>query len=175
MSVSLVAIYFIVCFMLAAVAGWAAVTSSGRLSRKIAALVALALLVPAGYGSIGELLGRPKPANSAWLEDFTTYHTVIAWKIHEDKAIYLWLEMPDGQEPRVFAFPYDTATVSRLQKAGERAKSLASKLLARLEETGPAGTTRLEFTSQTEFRRTLPTKPDPEEGDVFQLDEKSET
>ena len=172
---SLVAISFIVCFMLAAVAGWAAVTSPGRLSRKIAALVALALLVPAGYASVSELLGRPKPADNAWLEDFTTYHTVIAWDIHEDKAIYLWLEMPDGQEPRVFAFAYDTATVSRLQKAGERAKSLASKLLARLEESGPAGTTRLEFTSQTEFRRELPTKPDPDEGDVFELDEDAGT
>lgn len=172
---SLVAISFVACFMLAAVAGWAAVSSAGRLSRKIAALVALALLVPAGYGSISELLGRPKPASSAWLEDFTTYHTVIAWDIHEDKAIYLWLEMPDGQEPRVFAFPYDTATVSRLQKAGERAKSLASKLLARLEETGPAGTSRLEFTSQTEFRRELPAKPDPDDEDVFQFDGKSET
>lgn len=172
---SLIAISFIVCFMLAAVAGWAAVSSAGRLSRKIAALVALTLLVPAGYGSISELLGRPKPASSAWLEDFTTYHTVIAWNIHEDKAIYLWLEMPDGQEPRVFAFPYDTATVSRLQKAGERAKSLASKLLARLEETGPAGTTRLEFTSQTEFRRELPSKPDPDDAEVFQFEEESGT
>ncbi len=172
---SLIAISFTVCFMLAAVAGWAAVSSAGRLSRKIAALVALTLLVPAGYVSISELLGRPKPASSAWLEDFTTYHTVIAWDIHEDKAIYLWLEMPDGQEPRVFAFPYDTATVSRLQKAGERAKSLASKLLARLEETGPSGTTRLEFTSQTEFRRELPSKPDPDDAEVFQFEEESGT
>lgn len=172
---SLVAISFVACFMLAAVAGWAAVSSAGRLSRKIAALVALTLLVPAGYVSISELLGRPKPASSAWLEDFTTYHTVIAWDIHEDKAIYLWLEMPKGQEPRVFAFPYDTATVSRLQKAGDRAKSLASKLLARLEQTGPAGATRLEFTSQTEFRRELPDKPDPDDDDVFQFDGQSET
>ena len=65
---SLVAISFVACFMLAAVAGWAAVSSAGRLPRKIAALVALALLVPAGYGSVSELLGRPKPASSAWLE-----------------------------------------------------------------------------------------------------------
>ncbi len=172
---SLVTISFIICFMLAAVAGWAAVTSPGRLSRKIAALVALALLVPAGHGSISELLGRPKPASSAWLEDFTTYHTVIAWDIHEDKAIYLWFEMPDGKEPRVFAFAYDTATVSRLQKAGDKAKSLASKLLARLEQSGPAGTTRLEFTSQTEFRRELPRKPDPDDGEVFQLKDESGT
>ena len=165
---SLVAISFIACFLLAAVAGWAAVTSAGRLSRKVAALVALTLLVPAGSISMSELLGRPKPASRAWFEDLVTYHTVIAWNIHEDKAIYLWLEMPDGEEPRVFAFPYDTATVSRLQKAGERARSMASQLLARLEDTGPAGTSRLEFTSQTDFRRELPAKPDPDDADVFE-------
>ncbi len=170
---SLLAISFIACFMLAAVAGWAAVTSAGRLSRKIAALVALTLLVPAGYASISALLGRPKPVSSAWLEDFTTYHTVIAWNIHEDEAIYLWLEMPDGEEPRVFSFPYDTATVSRLQKAGERARSLASELLARVEETGPAGTSRLAFTSQTDFRRELPEKPAPDDDDVFEFEGKS--
>ena len=163
----LVAIAFVVCFLLAAFPAWVAVSSPGRVRRKIAALATLALLVPAGYVTVSELLGRPKPAASAFLEDFRAYHTVIAWDIHEDKAIYLWLEMPDGRDPRVFAFPYDTATVSRLQDAGEMAKALASKLLARLEETGRAGESRLEFTSQTEFRRELPRKPDPDEEDVF--------
>lgn len=163
----LVAITFVVCFLLASIPAWVAVSSPGRLQHKIAALAALALLVPAGYVTVSELLGRPKPAATAFLEDFRDFHTVIAWDIHEDKAIYLWLEMPDGREPRVFAFPYDTTTVSRLQDAGERARALASKLLARLEETGRAGQTRLEFTSQTEFRRELPRKPDPTEEDVF--------
>ncbi len=163
----LVAIAFVVCFLLAAIPAWVAVSSAGSLQRKIAALVALTLLIPVGYVTVSELLGRPKPAASAFLEDFRDYHAVIAWDIHEDQAIYLWLEMPDGREPRVFAFPYDTATVSRLQDAGETAKALASKLLARLEETGRSGESRLEFTSQTEFRRELPRKPDPEEEDVF--------
>ncbi len=165
----LVAIAFIACFVLASVPALVAVSSGGRLRRKIAALAALALLVPAGYGAMSELLGRPRPASSALFEDFRSYHTVIAWDIHEDKAIYLWLEMPGGREPRVFAFPYDTATVSRLQEADERARSLASKLLARLEEARDGSTTRLEFTSQTEFRRELPRKPDPDEADVFFL------
>ena len=153
---------FAVCFALIAVVCWAAVTAPGRAWRKAAALAALFALIPAGYGATQALMGLPQPARIALFDDFSQYRRVIGYDIHESQAIFLWLDMKDGRPPRVFGFPYDLHTVARLQEAEERATSLASPLLARLEEGRGVVPRRLAFTSDIEFKRELPAKPDPE-------------
>lgn len=150
---------FALCFALVAVVCWAAVTAPGRVWRKAVALAALFTLIPAGYGATQALMGLPLPARVAFFDDFSEYRRVVGYDIHEDRAIFLWLDMRDGRPPRVFGFPYDLQTVARLQKAEERATSLASPLLARLEEGGNVLARRLAFTSDVEFRRDLPAKP----------------
>jgi hypothetical protein len=150
---------FLFMFALACVIAWAAVFARGRLWRKIAALLALVALVPAIFVAVSELLGLPKPASTAWLENLTEYHRVIAYDVHESEAIFLWLDAGDGKEPRVFSIPYDKETLTRLQGAEDRASSLASDLLARVSQEQGTRTDRWKFTNQTEFARELPTKP----------------
>ncbi|MBC6439948.1 MAG: hypothetical protein GDA49_05960 [Rhodospirillales bacterium] len=163
---------FVVCFLLVAVIAWMAIATEGRTWRKTVATLALLALIPAGYVTVTELLGRPKPAGTAFLESFTGYRKVIAYDIHENRAIFLWFDMGGAGEPRVFAFPYDRQTVSELQEAAERAEGLASELMARLEqdERGQSRT-KLEFTSEVDIRRELPGKPDEEpDEDVMVLE-----
>ena len=150
---------FLFMFALVCIITWAAVFTRGRLWRKVVALLALAALVPAIFIAISELLGLPKPASTAWLENLTEYQRVIAYDVHESEAIFLWLDAGDGKEPRVFSIPYDKETLTRLQGAEDRASSLASDLLARVSQEQGTRTDRWEFTNQTEFARELPTKP----------------
>jgi hypothetical protein len=161
---------FLLTFGLCAVIAWAAVFSRGRLWRKVVSLVALAALIPTLYLAVTELLGLPKPVSTTWLENFDEYRRVIAYDIHEDKAIYLWLDMIDGSEPRVFSIPYDKETLSRLQGAQERADSLASQLLARVATKQESRTGYWEFTNETEFVRELPEKPEVEDDDAIAFD-----
>lgn len=163
-------VFFVVCFLLVALIAWVAVVSAGRTWRKAAAVLALLALIPAGYLATTELLGRPKPASIAVLEAFMEYRKVIAYDVHEGEAIFLWFDMGGGEEPRVFAFPYDKRTVSELQDAAERAESLASDLMARLERSEGRARTDLEFTSEVEFHRQLPSKPDDAGDDVLVFD-----
>ncbi|MBT5432455.1 MAG: hypothetical protein P8Q36_14310 [Alphaproteobacteria bacterium] len=165
---------FVICFLLIAVIAWAAVMAHGRMWRKVAALTALLALIPVGYVAIYELMGLPKPASTAFLNDFSRNHVVLAYDIHEDEAIFLWFEMPDGAEPRVFAFPYDSATVKRLQDASDEATAISSDLMARISDSDGTMRTRLEFTSELEFNRELPDKPDPEEDDVMFFEPETE-
>ena len=161
---------FIISFLLIAVIAWAAVMSHGRLWRKVAALISLVLLIPVGYFTVYELMGLPKPAHSSIFVDFTENHRVLGYDIHEDKAIFLWFEMPGGAKPRVFSFPYDTETVARLQDAEDDARATASELFARLANADNEVRMRLEFTSDHEFNSNLPEKPDPEDEDVMFFD-----
>ncbi len=163
-------IAFAILFALCSVITWAAVFSRGRLWRKVVALLALIALVPAIYLAVSELLGLPKPASTAWLENFGEYRRLIAYDIHEDRAIYLWLDMADGTQPRVFSLPYDRDTVTRLQDAEDRANSLASQLLARESNEQGTRTEQWEFTNQTEFAQELPQKPDIEDDDAVVFD-----
>ena len=167
---------FLVMFALACVIAWAAVFARGRLWRKVAALLALVALVPAIFVAVSELLGLPKPASTAWLENLTEYQRVIAYDVHENQAIFLWLDAGDGTEPRVFSIPYDKETLTRLQGAEDRASSLASDLLARVSQEQGTRTDRWEFTNQTEFARELPKKPSLEEDeDVMEFNASDDT
>ena len=161
---------FLILFALCTVLAWVAVFSRGRLWRKVAALLALLALIPTTYVVVNELLGLPKPASTAWLQDLSNYRRVIGYDIREDKAIYLWLAMPDGQESRLFSFPYEAGTVSRLQDAQERSEALASQLLARLVLNEGESRAKLEFTNTTEFARELPKKPEIEDDAAIMFD-----
>jgi len=172
--VPIAATAFIICFLLIAVIAWAAVMAHGRMWRKVAALTALLALIPVGYVAIYELMGMPKPASTAFLMDFGQEHVVLAYDIHEDKAIFLWFEMPDGAKPRVFSFPYDSETVKRLQDASDEATAISRELKASLSDSDGTMRTRLEFTSGLEFNREMPEKPDPEEQDVMFFDPEAE-
>src|SRR5688500_14594885 len=90
---------------LATIAAWA----PRRLLPKLAALAVFALFLPLGYAALVDLLSRPKPVSAAWWERRAAERdaTVLAGRIQEDEAIYLWLELPGTPEPRAYRLPWD--------------------------------------------------------------------
>ena len=80
---------------LASIAIW----SPRRLWIKGSALVLAALLMAAGYASMIELLGKPKPATMEWARARLQEATVLGATVREGEAIYLWLRL-DTPEPR---------------------------------------------------------------------------
>lgn len=75
---------------------------------------ALALLVYTGVLCIvwvggAEVLARPKPVHLEWRS--LEQAEIIAARIHEDVAIYLWL---DGPEPRAYVLPWDLEIAKKL-------------------------------------------------------------
>ena len=67
---------------------------------KVGALVITALFLPATYVSVVELLSRPKPiALERKHADFAEAR-VLGADLREGEAIYLWLRIPEVEEPR---------------------------------------------------------------------------
>lgn len=90
---------------------------------KISAIVVTALFLPLSYGSISELLSRPKPISMEWARRTMPEARLIAASLQEGKAIYIWLQTPDTPEPRAYQLPWNKETAKQLQRAQRRAKT----------------------------------------------------
>lgn len=90
---------------------------SRALSLKVSALVLAALLMATGYVSLVDLLGRPKPAALEWSAQNFNDATVLAAKMLEDEAIYLWVQFDGMREPRAFVLPWSLNVAKELQQA----------------------------------------------------------
>lgn len=80
----------------------------------------VAMIGVIGVGIV-DLLGRPKPTRMEWVQRHGEEADVLASRIVEGKAIYLWLGMPGEAEPRAYVLPWDLETAKALQKAVEQA------------------------------------------------------
>ena len=80
--------------------------SPRRMSVKVSALALSALLMASSYGGFLELMGRPKPASLEWLSQVEEA-TVVAVRMREGEAIYLWLELETPSEPRSYVIPWN--------------------------------------------------------------------
>jgi hypothetical protein len=85
-----------------------AIHAPRALSLKLAALALAALLLPTAYGSMVDLLGRPKPVAMAWAEERVGEATVLAASLREGEAIYLWLQLDGAPAPRAYVRPWST-------------------------------------------------------------------
>ncbi len=104
---------------LAGIAVW-----SPRAARiKVAALALAALIMPTAYASLMDLLGKPKPVTMEWAKRAVPEATVLGASMHEDRAIYLWLQLDDAEAPRAYVLPWDMAAAKGLQKAMRRAEA----------------------------------------------------
>lgn len=100
-----------------------------RLLVRAGAVAAVAGLLASGYFAFADLLSRPKPVRLAWAEDAAEEAVVLGSALQEGKAIYLWLALPDEEEPRSYRLPWSTAKAEQLEEARRRA-----------EEAGNSGT-----------------------------------
>jgi hypothetical protein len=123
---------YVVTFCLIAVLAWAAIRSTGRLWRKVAALGALLLLIPLVYLDVNELLGRPKPISQAWLENLEQEMIVVGADIREGDAIYLWVRAKGELAPRAYVLAWDAGTADALKEASDTARDMATNLMVKL-------------------------------------------
>ena len=102
--------------------GAIAVATPRRLALKGAALATTIVFLPLAYASMAGLLGKPKPTELTWWLNHGTEATVLASRIEEDEAIYLWLQLPDAPEPRAYALPWSREAAEQLQEAWREAQ-----------------------------------------------------
>ena len=108
---------------LAGIAVW-----SPRATRiKVVALTLTALIMPTAYASLMDLLGKPKPVTMEWAKRAVAEATVLGASMHEDQAIYLWLQLDDAAAPRAYVLPWDLAAAKGLQQAMRRADGASRK------------------------------------------------
>lgn len=123
---------FVASISLAAVLAAISIWSHRRLLAKVAALLATALFIPTVYLSYGDLLSRPKPASLEWWHRGAAEATVVGSKLREDEAIYLWIELPDNDEPRAYRLPWVEELAKQLHGAQREAEAKGTKVKMRL-------------------------------------------
>jgi hypothetical protein len=124
--------------VLAAVLVNIAIWAPRRLWVKLAALATAAALLPVAYLGFAELLGRPKPAELQWSETGHDRATVLAARMREGEAIYLWLGFDDLAEPRSYVLPWDDEAARELHGAQGEAEESGAQLRVRLPlDTAP--------------------------------------
>ncbi len=112
---------FALLLVLAAVLGGVAIRGQGRVAVRFGAVAALALFIPVTYGTLIDLLGRPKPASLEWVSLNVAEAQVLGSQIREGVGIYLWLALPDVDEPRAYVLPWDRSAAEQLQQAQQEA------------------------------------------------------
>ena len=141
---------------IAALALWARV----RRSLKVVVLALTAAWLVVAYGALAELLSRPKPVGLEFARAQAAEAEVLAGRIVEDEAIYLWLGFGDLAEPRAYRLPFDRETAEELRRALERSR----------EEGGGGVKMRLPFEPSLDDQEPrfyappqprLPSKPHP--------------
>ena len=135
--------------------------SPRRLRVKVVALGALALLLPTLYFSMAELLGLPKPVQSEWAKRNLPEATVLAAKLEEGEAIYLWLAMEESTHPRAYVLPWNENMAKQLFEAEREAEANGTNLKMRLPFDGISEEMEQKF--YAEPQPALPPKKGSEE------------
>jgi hypothetical protein len=102
-----------------------------QLAVRVTALVLATLFIPLGYASLANLLSRPKPVALEWLQKSAPEATVLGSTIDEGKNIFVWLQMPGGNEPRAYALPWSRDVAEQLQEAQREAQAGGTAVLMR--------------------------------------------
>lgn len=109
-----------------------AIWAPRRLWIKLAALTTAACLLPVAYAGFAELLGRPKPVELQWSGGEQAAATVLAARMREGEAIYLWVGFDDLSEPRSFVMPWSEAMARQLHGARGEAEKGGMEVRVRL-------------------------------------------
>ncbi len=124
---------YLFAIMVLVAAGLAGITiwSRRRIAVKLVAIGLAAILMAASYVSLVELLGRPKPVVLEWTQAHVDQAEVLAARLHEGEAIYVWLQFPDNPQPRAYAMPWDKEQAEELQQARRKAEAEGAALQMR--------------------------------------------
>lgn len=114
---------------LAAILANIGVWSPRKLWVKVAAVAAVALFLPLSYGSLTELLSRPKPVSIEWAQRELPEANVLGARMVENEAIYLWLGFEGQQEPRSYSLPWSQEAAEQLHEAQREAEEEGSQVM----------------------------------------------
>ena len=117
---------------LAAFLAFISVWSHRRLWAKVSAVLATALFIPTVYLSYADLLSRPKPVSFEWWQSDASEATVVGSKLREGEAIYLWIELPEVDEPRAYRLPWQQELAKQLFGAQREAEANGTKVQMRM-------------------------------------------
>jgi hypothetical protein len=123
---------FVAGALLAAVLALISIWAPRRLPVKGTALAVSVLFLPLGYASLVDLLSKPKPVDLEWWLRGAAEAEVLASRLVEGEAIYLWLQLPDVAEPRAYVLPWSRASAEQLQEAGREADQQGGGVQMRL-------------------------------------------
>jgi hypothetical protein len=122
---------FIVSLGLATALAAICIWSPRALWIKVGALAITALLLPATYVSVVELLSRPKPIALERKQADFAEAKVLGADLREGEAIYLWLLNPEVEEPRYYVLPWDRTLARQLHRAQREATAQGTAVRAR--------------------------------------------
>lgn len=108
---------YVVCALLVTSIAWIAVGPTRTIKTRTAAVALVAALLPAGFGAVSELLSRPKPVAAEWIQRQAEEAIVVSSVFQEGEAIYLWLQLPNKDEPRAYTLPWDEQLARQLAEA----------------------------------------------------------
>lgn len=120
--------WFVIATALATVLASIAIWSPRSLPPKIASLVCATLLLPVTYFSLNDILSRPKPVQLEAMYSDVEQVQVVSSVMKEDEAIYVWLQIPDVEEPRSYKLPWSDETAKELHKAQQDAEESGTEV-----------------------------------------------
>jgi hypothetical protein len=123
---------FVLGAALAALLSLIGIWAPRRLAIKGAALTTAVLFLPVSYAALVDLLSKPKPVDLEWWQGNAAEAEVLASRLVEDQAIYLWLQLPGVVEPRAYALPWNRARAEQLQQAMREAQQQGGGVRMRL-------------------------------------------
>jgi hypothetical protein len=112
--------YTVAALMVAALAA-ISIWSNHRLLLKFSAILIVALILPAAYLTILDLLSRPKPVSLEWSSRDLSEATVVGAHLKEGDRIFLWLRVEGLDEPRYYVMPWDEEVAKQLYGAQQEA------------------------------------------------------
>ena len=151
---------FVLVVALTAILTIVSVSAPGKLSLKIVSIATAAALMPAAYLGLGELLSRPKPISLEWAQHGIAEATLLASRLDEDKAIYVWLEFDGVPMPRAYAMPWSQQRAQELQDAQRAAEKNGSTVRVRQPFEQSLDESRQRFFEAPQPRSVPKTIPD---------------
>ena len=153
--------FFIPAVIVAAVLANISIWAPRKMWIKLSALAAAAMIMPLTYGSVSELMSRPKPASLEWARRHVKETNLLAASLQEGAAIYLWLRVPDSDEPRAYRLPWNKNLAKQLQKAQRQASKTKQGVRVRRPFDGTNDPRKRMFYAAPQ--RSLPQKPTAQE------------
>ena len=151
--------FFAVSLGLAAALAAVAIWSPRALATKLGALAITTLFVPVTYFSMSELLSRPKPVALEWARGASEAR-VLGSDLREGESIFLWVRVPDSDEPRAYRLPWDKKLAEQLHKAQREAAQDGTDVRAKnLFQSGPKDDQKPVFYARPQ--QALPPKVTP--------------